>query len=124
MRFLWLRTFHPGIAVRVEHGPSQALLVATELSGKGGYEPGHVKRHVERALLPDEWSQLQQLLAESEFWKLPTNDDELGLDGAQWVLEVSHHDRYHVVDRWGGGAVEAIGRYLITLSDLDPRPIY
>ena len=41
-RFLWLRTFHKPIAVRVWSADSRYYLVVKELSGQGGYEPGRI----------------------------------------------------------------------------------
>jgi hypothetical protein len=124
VRFLWLRSFHPGIAVRIEHGAQGTKLTAIELDGAGGYAPGAVARRVDRPLSPGEWAALRQALAESGFWNLQTSERILGLDGAEWIVEVAEHDRYHVVDRWSGGAVEPIGRLLLELSRLEPDPIY
>ena len=124
MRFLWLRTFHPGIAIRIEGSPESAHLIATELTGAGGYAPGTVGRREQRILLPEEWSETQRLLTAAGFWRLPTNKPVLGLDGAHWILEVSEPKRYHIVDRWSGDELEDIGTYLLDLSGLDPEPIY
>lgn len=124
IRFLWLRSFNPGISVRVEFDLDSAELFATKLDGAGGYAPGNVAQHVKRALLPEDWTKVQQALAESDFWNLQTNEQSLGLDGARWIVEVAEYDRDHVVDRWSGGEVESIGRMLLDLSQLEPDPIY
>ncbi len=124
IRFLWLRSFQPGVAVRVEFIPGATELVAIELDGAGGYAPGTVARRMERSLLPEDRGKLQQTLAESDFWNLPTRESRLGLDGAEWIIEVAEHDRYHVVDRWSGGEVETLGLLLLDLSQLEPDPIY
>lgn len=124
IRFLWLRSFHPGIAVRVDHGVRGTTLIAIELNGAGGYAPGTVARRVERSVSPEEWTTLQQALAESALWNLRTSERNEGRDGAQWIVEIAEHDRYHVVDRWNGGAIEPLGRLLLELSQLAPEPIY
>jgi hypothetical protein len=125
LRFLWLRSFHPGIAVRIERGPAETRLVAVALSGAGGYAPGNVARREERALSADEWASVDALVGEAEFWRLTTNDREsAGLDGAEWIVEIAEPDRYHVVDRWDAGELDAIGRHLLALSGLEPEPIY
>jgi hypothetical protein len=125
VRFLWLRSFHPSIAVRIECSSSSTIVLSTQLSGKGGYEPGGVDRHTERTLSEYEWSSLQRAINEGGFWSLPSEETNVtGHDGAQWVLEVADHDRYHVVDRWSGGELEEMGRHILRLSHLDPEPIY
>ena len=123
-RFIWLRTFHPGIAIRIEHDFSHTKLIATKLSGAGGQSPGKVERQFDRTLSPKEWSSIQRLISESGFWNLPTSGQSFGLDGSQWIIEVAESNRYHVVDRWNGGPLESLGRQLLTFSQLDPKPIY
>ncbi len=124
IRFLWLRSFHPGIAVRLEKTPETANLIAVELAGAGGYAPGEVARRIERGLSPEEWSEVRRLIRASGFWGLPIRKPAAGTDGAQWIVEVSERRRYHVVDRWSGGEIEELGSYLLELSGLDPEPVY
>lgn len=38
-----------------------------------------------------------------QFWQMPTNAEQLGLDGAEFVLEGVKDGRYHVVIRWCPG---------------------
>jgi hypothetical protein len=124
IRFLWLRTFHPGIAVRVENDGNDTHLVAIELDGAGGYAPGAVGRRTERSLSSAEWVSLQEEIADSKFWRRSTSKEILGLDGAEWIVEIAEHNRYHVITRWNGGTIEQLGRHLLTLSQLEPDPIY
>ena len=99
-RFLWLRTFHRPVAVRVERTEAGASLTARELGGAGGYAPGELARGATRDLTSSEWAELQRKLDAAGYWTLPTDSDRMGLDGSQWVLEGARGDRYHVVDRW------------------------
>lgn len=124
LRFLWLRSFHPATAVRVRHRDSNTHMIATQLTGRGGYEPGEVGSRTERQLTPQEWAEIERLTAQARFWTLETEAGLRGLDGAQWIVEVSEPGRYHVVDRWSGGELERIGRFLMQLSSFDPEPIY
>lgn len=124
LRFLWLRTFHPGIAVRVEHTSRDTRLIAVELDGAGGYEPGGVARRLERSLSRAEWEALEQVIANSRFWTLPPSQQVIAVDGAEWIVEVAEPGRYHVVKRWSGGELELLGRHLLELSGLEPDPIY
>ncbi|HZS04476.1 MAG TPA: hypothetical protein VFD58_06540 [Blastocatellia bacterium] len=41
-RFLWLRSFHHPVAVRIWREGNDRFIVAKELDGAGGYEPGRL----------------------------------------------------------------------------------
>lgn len=128
-RFLWLRSFHAPIAVRVTRKGNQIELDAHVLSGTGGYEPGHVVQDIERKLTLHQWNVLQAALTRMNFWKLPTNipwDDAGfgGVDGAQWIIE-GRTEGYHVVDRWGGADnVQKIGLLMLDLAGIKTDHIY
>jgi hypothetical protein len=108
-RFLWLRTFHHPIAVRITHAGGGAMLVVTELTGAGGYEPGVIGMREERPLSGAEWNALTKALAGIDFWNMPTKPprslDAIGMDGAQWILEGYRAGTYHVIDRWSPKSV-------------------
>ena len=50
-------------------------------------------------------------IGENTFWKLPSIQETMGLDGSQWVIEGIKNGSYHLVDRWSpkDGEVRAIG---------------
>jgi hypothetical protein len=111
-RFLWLRTFHHPISVRIETAGGKAILVAVELDGKGGYEPGAVERRKTRTLTAEEWRSLLAAVSAAGFWELPTEDPKAqhGFDGAEWIIEGYRAGTYHVVDRWEGPPpIRAVG---------------
>src|SRR5262245_42348787 len=101
-RFLWLRSSHNPIAVRVFRRGVDYSLEAVILDGNGGYEPGHVSRRVTKTLSRDQWQAVIAGLEGVQFWQMATQCDELGLDGAQWIVEARRGGRYHIVDRWSG----------------------
>lgn len=126
-RFLWLRSFHQPIAVRVSRAGRSYELVATALSGAGGYEPGRVVQRVRRELTEDEWRRVTHALQRISFWQMSANPptEEIGVDGAQWIIE-GRSASYHVVDRWSGDdGVAAVGDLFLDLSDIRVRgPVY
>ena len=125
IRFLWLRTFHPGVAIRVEQSPREIRLLAIELDGAGGYEPGHVALRREALLEAEQWREILETIHSANLWSLPTSDHSVqGLDGSHWVIEIAEKSRRHVVQRWSGQELEEIGRLLIGLSGLEPDEIY
>jgi hypothetical protein len=118
-RFLWLRSFHHPISVRLERSDYSFKLVSVELSGKGGYEPGRKLRTDNIIVSEDEWCKFMSLLEAASFWSQPTSDPrQSGRDGAQWVLEGVRRNRYHIIDRWSphDGGFRAAGIYLLQLS--------
>lgn len=119
-RFLWLRTFHHPVAVRIWKCGSVRFISVKELDGAGGYEPGKLKFERQRELTPDEWSEFKRHLDDSCYWQLPTEDDNLGTDGAQWIFEGVKGGRYHIVDRWTprSGSYRELCLYALKLSGL------
>jgi hypothetical protein len=121
-RFLWLRSFHHPVFVRVERKGDSINLFSKELDGAGGYEPGKILQINNRSLSEDKWCEFINLIEKAEFWKLPTyQTEEMGNDGAQWILEGVKDNRYHIVDRWtpGKGNYREVGLFLLKLSDFD-----
>lgn len=124
IRFLWLRSFHPAIAVRLEHSGSGTELVAIKLAGGPDYAPGAVAKRVTRPLSPIEWRGVEALVQRSGFWHMPTETSPRGVDGSQWIVEISEPSRYHIVDRWSGGGVKTLGLHLLHLAGLGIQPVY
>ena len=122
-RFLWLRTFHEPIAIRVWTLNGRHFLVAKQLSGMGGYETGRMVINRIKSLSNDEWEQLKKLLSEISFWDLPTEDPVRGgRDGAQWILEGLRDGKYHITDRWSAEEkYREVCLYLLKLSELRVR---
>ncbi|MCU0913325.1 MAG: hypothetical protein MUC88_02035 [Planctomycetes bacterium] len=102
-RFLWLRSFHRPIAVRIEEDGSSATLSMVELDGTGGRGPGNIVRRTSRALSPAEQSKFLTQLNRVGFWEMKKNQDRFGMEGAQWVLEGTEKGQYQIVDRWSPG---------------------
>lgn len=127
-RLLWLRTFDPPIAVRLEVKSDGTGTVTTKMAdGQAGF-PNTSRKIVENASRPVQREQVQAflaLIARTSFWSIATNEDpedtiDVGQDGSEWVLEGAKGGIYHVVSRWSpdvnrvGGcrAVEQIGTAL------------
>ena len=127
-RFIWLRTFHHPVAVRITHANGQTQLVAVELTGAGGYEPGTIANQIEKQLTPDHWHTLLQGIEKLNFWALPTQEPSSGLDGAQWIIEGRDGSQYHVVDRWApkSGPYREVGLLFINLTgwSVPPKETY
>ena len=111
-RFLWLRTFHHPVSVRVEIGRDGIGLVTTKVTdGAGGYSPGRMKLNRTRRLTKQQTDWLLERINALGFWSLAVHEAPGGFDGAQWVIEGVKDGKYHVVDRWSpkSGAVRSLG---------------
>ena len=120
-RFLWLRTFHHPVSVRIERRGDDVQLHAVELDGQAGYEPGQIMRCVDKTLSIEEWSALSDQLDRLQFWTQAAEDpDRGGKDGARWILEGRRNDKHHVTDRWSpdDGPYRDTGLLFLKLSGL------
>lgn len=125
-RFLWLRSFHDPVAIRVYRRGGQYGLVAVVLEYRTGGDLGGVKKRVDKALSVTEWRLAVAMLEEVGFWRMKTNpDDTIGIDGASWIVEGRRTGRYHMADRQGAFELEPIGRVFVKLANLgDVGPVY
>jgi len=101
-RFLWLRTFHHPIAVRLDIKADGAGILTTKVtSGAGGYEPGTLIENSKKPLTSQQTHAFLAKIQQTNFWLLPTaTNDQRGNDGSQWMIEGVNAGRYHVVTRW------------------------
>ena len=116
-RFLWLRTFHHPVAIRVDINADGTSRLTTKMtSGAGGYGPGKLIRNDVKTLTKERTDWFLQVIEQNSFWKLPTRDEtRMGFDGAQWIVEGVKDGNYHIVDRWSPerGEIRAIGLAMI-----------
>jgi hypothetical protein len=100
-RFLWLRTFHHPIAIRLNvKNDGTGELISKVTSGAGGYEPGELIIDRTTSLSPSQVSIFLKALDKADFWNMPSKGGKMGNDGAQWIIEGVKNEKYHLVDRW------------------------
>src|ERR1017187_7041429 len=107
-RFVWLRTFHHPVIVRVDINADGSAELTTKVSnGAGGYEPGKLIENASRPLIQRQTEKFLATIKRLQFWELPTNEtsEGVGCDGSQWLIEAVPAGKYHVVDRWTPGKV-------------------
>jgi hypothetical protein len=115
-RFLWLRTFHHPVSIRVELQADGSWIVVTKIaSGRGGYGPGTLTTNTSRKLTTQEAHSFLSNVEKGGFWNAPNPiNDQAGMDGSQWIVEGIKTGHYHVVDRWmpKNGPVRDLGLFL------------
>jgi hypothetical protein len=126
-RFLWLRTFHHPIAIRVDmQNDGTAILTTKVASGAGGYNPGKLVTNKTRPLTKSELSTITSRIETSNFWTIPSySRDQGGADGSEWVIEIAEHGKYHLVSEWTpkDGTIHELGEvFLFDLAKMtDPK---
>lgn len=100
-RFLWLRTFHHPISIRLTiKGDGTGELVAKMTSGAGGYEPGVLETNNVLQITKQKVLDFQKQIEKIAFWEMKSKIELGGLDGARWIIEGVKDGKYHLVDRW------------------------
>lgn len=111
-RFLWLRTFHHPIAIRLDLAADSTGILTTKIaSGSAGF-PRKGARLIESPLLQQQTQAFLQRIEKTNFWELPSYvEDARGEDGSEWIIEGVRKGRYHVVSRWTprNGEVRELG---------------
>ncbi|MBX3710725.1 MAG: hypothetical protein KF800_02020 [Lysobacter sp.] len=127
-RFLWMRTFHHPVAVRVERDGAVWRVFAVELDGAGGYDPGSVLRRVERTLTPYEAKQFEAMLVRVDVWGRRMPQRLQGVDGATWLIEARDGARSRIHDAWtpSHGREREIGLMFLSFTGwaIPPEDIY
>lgn len=128
-RFLWLRTFHKPIALRLQVKPEgHGILTVKVCDGAAGYESGNLVIEDMTKLEADDVSSFLSSVEDAKFWNMPSYESEASIvcDGAQWVLEGVRNGRYHVVDRQSPreGTYRDACLMLLRFSELEVDEIY
>ena len=122
-RFLWLRTFHHPIAVRLAISPSgEGTLITKIADGAGGYKPGKLITDTTTHLDKVQLDRFREKIIHDNFWNLPAEGTQGGMDGSEWIIEGQRHGNYHVVSRWtpSSGEVFDLGNALaIEMAKID-----
>jgi hypothetical protein len=74
-----------------------------------------------------EWSRLKAKLESAEFWTMPTQEQDFGGDGSEWIIEGVKNGEYHVVARWTpkeGSPYQSLGKQFVELSGATIKPLY
>ncbi|HEY6376983.1 MAG TPA: hypothetical protein VIX90_15800 [Edaphobacter sp.] len=130
-RFLWLRTFHHPIAIRLDPNPDgTSTLIVKVASGAAGFRPGVLGEQRSQLVSKEQTQAFLKRVSELRFWDAPNPvNDQRGTDGSQWIIEGVRAGRYHVVDRWtpSKGVVRELGMMLafdLAKMDISKDEIY
>jgi hypothetical protein len=112
-RFLWLRSFHKPVLVRLDVGSDAIGRVTIKIGrGPGVSATGGPVDERNRRLTKQQTDAFLDQINSLGFWELsPQEDPVSGPDGARWIIEGVKNGQYHVAHRWTpkDGAVRALG---------------
>jgi hypothetical protein len=88
--------------------------------------PGTISKRLDRDLTLAEVGRLRAIMAHTRVFDLPPKACDLGLDGAQWLMEGVDARGYHFVGRWTPeqGPVRELGMVLLGLTGWQFRDVY
>jgi hypothetical protein len=119
-RFLWLRSFHSTIIVRVWMDGDRRMLTVKELSAQVANRESKVILNQTRSINEDEWINFSSLLNKTCLWDRPgTETGPIANDGEWWVLEGTSENHYHVITRQvPDDAYRELCLYMLKLSGI------
>ena len=131
VRFTWIRSFHDPIVVRADSSVDGRWRLTAKQNSVGAVfnpEPGvgHFRR-LDRLLTKDEAEALDRALVKSRLFDLPSKGCQVGLDGAQWVLEGADPVKgFHLRDFQSpqSGPERDLGLFLLALTGWNVDRIY
>jgi len=118
LRFSYIPSFDPSVFIRVQSDGNGLSLIAKELSGNGGNDPGTLARSKKIRLTDKQASELKAMLNSEALFEEPPTTCEQGFDGSEWIFEMVDKDGYRMVKRWSpaSGPAHDLGQQLIRLS--------
>lgn len=136
-RFVWLRSFHDYVSVRVKLTAGISTIHVRVLRGfridvidQDGtilrHEPGRIVHLEDRRLLEEERVALVKQLDALGFQDIAPVEESKGVDGADWLLEGVTKRGYHAATRWSpkSGPFKAACLTLLDLAGEDFGPVY
>ena len=122
-RFLWLRSFHHPIAIRMQIKADGTASLTTKVGGgAGGYQPKPVLQNATAKLSKEQTDVFTRTLRKDAFWTLPGTDSVPGgCDGAEWIIEGVAQGKYHAISRWSPtrGAARELGLLALHFANVN-----
>jgi len=128
-RFLYLRTFHNPICLRLKiNDDNSGTLYIKRTDGKGGYEPGKLSKETMKQVSKERVNELLLTILKKNFWKSSPyikSKNVIHTDSAQWIFEGIKNGEYHVVSRVTPECeICSIGETFFRIANLKLKHIY
>jgi len=99
VRFTHLGTWSNPYSYRIEQDKSSISITYNKSNGHGGYQAGRRIEHETKKIGAEKWSLVIAKMDSINFWNKGTHDENLILDGAEWIFEALINGRYHFITR-------------------------
>jgi len=99
IRFTHLGTWGKPFSLRIEQNKSKITITYNKTNGLGGYHAGILIKHKTKKIDVEKWNMVIAKMDSIDFWNMETHDQNMVLDGEEWILEALINGRYHFVTR-------------------------
>lgn len=99
-RFTLLPTWGDPRSFRLSKVKKEFVVTFSRLDGDGGYDPGNLVESTSKAVPKKDVDEFLKLFGAVKFFTQPSEDENRGMDGSEWILEAVSNGKYHVVVRW------------------------
>ena len=126
-RFTCLRSFHEPFSIRVEKTENGGTLTFSMCDAPLSFSGGERIGKEQKSVGPEQIAQLEAMLKQKSFRRLPATEENLALDGSDCIIETAADGSYHFVSRASpskDNPVYEIGKYFIELSGQTIEDLY
>jgi len=127
LRFTWIPAFDPPVTVRIEgFRTASPRMVAVRFGAGDGAELGRIIDRMSRLLSVAEAEGLRRRLLASNPLTLTSAECDMGVDGAEWIVERAVGRRYKMIARNSpsNGHIRSTGMAMLRLTGWTFADIY
>ena len=99
IRFTHLGTWGNPYSYRIEQNKSNIFITYNKTNGSGGYHTGKIVEHGTKKIDIEKWNLVMSKMDSIDFWNMETHDENMILDGEEWIFESVMNGRYHFITR-------------------------
>ena len=99
IRFTHLGTWGKPYSYRIEQSESDISITYNKTNGSGGYHTGKIIEHGTKKIDVEKWNMVISKMQSLDFWNVGTHDENMILDGEEWIFEAVINGRYHFITR-------------------------
>lgn len=99
VRFTHLGTWGNPYSYRLEQNKSEITATYSKTDGLGGYQAGKRIEQGSKKMNLEKWNAVIEKMNSIDFWNIGTHDENIILDGEEWIFEALIDGRYHLITR-------------------------